>query len=174
MDSKKRLMFSLEEDYYYITLKILLILKHYECDKNPFIDYRKLSILFEIIKDEKTNHFVDGLIKKNFSDINLVDNDRIVDIVCNSKLNVPVIKRILLFLESKGIIQLFKNSKKNSIDVKLIKNSDAFEMLESENFSNDMERIRMIKEHVPNARWVKFRTLKEKLFGGNEVIKWDD
>ena len=45
MDSKKRMMFILEEDYYFITIKILSILKALECDKKPFEDYRKLGII---------------------------------------------------------------------------------------------------------------------------------
>ncbi len=174
MDNKKRLMFSLQDDYYYITLKILLIMKCYDCYSKPFVDYRKLSILFEIIKDEKTNHFIEKLLVNDAPKVDLFDNDRIIDIVCNSKLSVPVIKRILLFLESKGIIELTKNSKKNTIDIKLVKDNDIYELLESGRFDEDRARIQIIKTHIPNARYIKFTTLKVKLFGKHEVIKWDD
>ena len=172
MDSKKRLMFSLQEDYYYITLKLLLILSCYDCYSKPFVDYRKLSILFEIVKDDSTSRFMQRISNDDFSSIDLFDNDRILDVVCNSKLNTPVIKRILLFLETKGIIELIKGN--NTIDVTLVKDSEILELLDDENFAEDRERILAIKKSVPRARYIKFTTLKEKLFGKSEVIKWDD
>ena len=48
MNSKKRMMFILEEDYYFITIKLLSILKALNCDIKPFEDYRKLGIIFEL------------------------------------------------------------------------------------------------------------------------------
>lgn len=36
MEYKKRMMFILEEDYYFITIKLLSILKASGCDKKPF------------------------------------------------------------------------------------------------------------------------------------------
>jgi len=172
MDNKKRLMFSLEEDYYYITLKILLILKGFNCDNKPFIDYRKLGLIFEIIKDEKTIRFINRLVQRNFENVNLIENDRILDIACNSKLNTPVIKRILLFLESKRIIELCKG--KNTIDILLVKNDEVFNILDNEKFIDDVNRIGLVKDMVPRVRYIKFTTLKKKLFGDNEVIKWED
>lgn len=173
MDSKKRMMFSLEDDYYYITLKILLILKCFNCHLKPFIDYRKLSVLFEVIKNDKTNKFVESLLMRNL-ELDLIQNDRIVDIILNSKLNIPIIKRIIFFLESKDKIVLKKNDSGKSIDIKLIKEKELFKLLDSDMFNQDRNRIMMIKKHVPRARYIKFTTLKEKLFGENEVNKWDD
>ena len=63
MDSKKRMMFILEEDYYFITIKILSILKALDCEKNPFQDYRKLGIIFEFIKNDENICFLKKLIK---------------------------------------------------------------------------------------------------------------
>lgn len=45
MNSKKRMMFILEEDYYFITIKILSILIALECNIKPFEDYRRLAII---------------------------------------------------------------------------------------------------------------------------------
>lgn len=69
MDSKKRMMFILEEDYYFITIKILSILKALECDKKPFEDYRKLGIIFEFIKNEDNMSFLEKLLSYSSNDI---------------------------------------------------------------------------------------------------------
>lgn len=62
MDNKKRMMFILEEDYYFITIKLLSILKALDCDKKPFEDYRKLGIVLEAIKSEENIIFLQKLI----------------------------------------------------------------------------------------------------------------
>jgi hypothetical protein len=99
MNSKKRMMFILEEDYYFITIKILSILIALECDSKPFEDYRKLGIIFEFIKDNNNYFFFQKLMKQD--EQNIFDNEKAVRIFCDSKLAVAVIKRVLFFWKSK-------------------------------------------------------------------------
>ena len=41
MNNKKRMMFVFEEDYYYITMKIISILQYMNCINSKLVDYRK-------------------------------------------------------------------------------------------------------------------------------------
>ena len=95
------MMFILEEDYYFITIKLLAILKALECDKKPFSDYRKLGLILELIKDDKNMKLFEKLIGRN--ELDIFENERALKLFCDSKMDVSVIKRVLFFLEKKKI-----------------------------------------------------------------------
>lgn len=109
MNSKKRMMFILEEDYYFITIKLLSILKALNCDIKPFEDYRKLGIIFEFVKSQENTEFLEKLI--NQKEDNIFDNEKSIKIFCDSKLNVSVIKRVLFFLEKQDMIEIRKTQR---------------------------------------------------------------
>ena len=104
MDSKKRMMFILEDDYYFITVKLLSILKALDCDKKAFEDYRKLGIILETIKNEENMCFFQRLMDR--TEQNIFDNEKAIRFFCDSRLNVSVIKRVLFFLEKKNMVCL--------------------------------------------------------------------
>ena len=78
MNSKKRMMFILEEDYYFITIKLLSILKALDCDIKPFEDYRKLGIIFEFVKSQENTEFLEKLInqKEDIAEIKKMNNEQ--------------------------------------------------------------------------------------------------
>ena len=172
MDSKKRLMFILEEDYYYITLKVLAILKALECEKRPFEDYRKIGIIFELIKNSTHINFFEKIINGNQLDI--FDNEQVINISCNAKMNTAVIKRVLFFLEKQNMINMVKSTKRESIDVLLLK-SEQLEVLVSDGVLNeDITQVNLIKKYIPRIKTLKIKTLRQKIFGSSEVTKWED
>ncbi len=172
MDSKKRMMFILEEDYYFITVKILSILQALDCEKKPFEDYRKLGIIFEFIKSEENMIFLEKLFNKKTD--NLIDNERAIKIFCDSRLDVTVIKRVLFFLEKQDIVELSRNKKNNNIDVLLKDKAEFNELIEMGILSEDMQRCKRVKSLFPRVRSLKLETLQKKIFGYDEVSKWED
>lgn len=97
MDDKKRIMFSIEDDYYFVTIKMLLILHRLDCYKSQFRDYRKLSILFEIIKNDENFNFICRRVSEENLKMDLENVQKSMDIATSTKLNMPLIKRILFF-----------------------------------------------------------------------------
>ncbi len=172
MNSKKRMMFILEEDYYFITIKILSILTALECDEKPFEDHRKLGIIFEFIKDEKNFNFLQKLL--NNKELDLFDNERAIKIFCESKLDVSVIKRVLFFLEKQEMLELSRNIKNSNINVTLKKDEKFIELVNEGILDDDLKRCRMVKKLIPRLRSLKLDTLQTKIFGYNEVEKWED
>jgi hypothetical protein len=172
MDSKKRMMFILEEDYYFITIKILSILKALECDKKPFEDYRKLGIIFEFIKNEDNMSFLEKLLSYSSNDI--FDNERAIKIFCDSRLEVSVIKRVLFFLDKQEIIALARNKKNCNIDVNLKGTTELDELIDLGVLNEDLQRCRNVKRLLPRIRSLKLDTLQKKIFGYDEVSKWED
>lgn len=172
MDSKKRMMFILEDDYYFITIKILSILNALECDVKPFEDHRKLGIIFEFVKDEKNFIFLQKLLQND--NLDLFDNERAVKIFCESKLNVSVIKRVLFFLEKQQMLELTRSQKNSNINILLTKTDKFLELMDEDILSDDMERCMAIKKLIPRLRSLKLDTLQNKIFGYSEVTKWED
>ena len=167
MNSKKRMMFILEEDYYFITIKLLSILKALDCDIKPFEDYRKLGIIFEFVKSQENTEFLEKLI--NQKEDNIFDNEKSIKIFCDSKLNVSVIKRVLFFLEKQDMIEMRSN-----IDILLKINDKLRSLIETGLLEEDISRCLTIKKLLPRIRSLKLSTLQEKVFGYNEVTKWED
>lgn len=172
MDSKKRMMYILEDDYYFITIKILSILNALGCEVKPFEDHRKLGIVFEFIKDEKNFIFLHKLLLNE--NLDLFDNERAVKIFCESKLNVSVIKRVLFFLEKQEMLELTRSQKNSNINILLIKSNKFLDIIDEDVLSDDMERCMAIKKLIPRLRSLKLVTLQNKIFGYSEVTKWED
>lgn len=172
MNSKKRMMFILEEDYYFITIKILSILKALQCDKKTFEDYRKLGIIFEFVKNQENMIFFEKLVNQKAT--NIFDNERAIKLFCDSKLSVSVIKRVLFFLEKQDMIEMNKSQKNGNIDVLLKENDEFKSLIETDALKEDINRCLIIKKYIPKIRNLKLSTLQEKVFGYNEVAKWED
>lgn len=166
------MMFILEEDYYFVTIKLLSILKALECDKKPFEDYRKLGIIFEFVKSQENMDFFEKLVNQKAN--NIFDNERNIELFCDSKLSVSVIKRVLFFLEKQDMIEMKKNPKKGSIDILLKVDDELKNLIETGLLEEDINRCLIMKKFVPKLRSLKISTLQEKVFGYNEVAKWED
>ena len=172
MDSKKRMMFILEEDYYFITIKLLSILKALDCNKKPFEDYRKLGIVLEAIKSEENIRFLQKLI--HHSQLNIFDNDKEIKFFCDSRLNVSIIKRVLFFLEKQNMVELTRSVKNSNIDVTL-KESKAFnDLIEMKILDEDLNRCFNVRKLIPRIRCFILETMQKKVFGYDEVSKWED
>lgn len=172
MDSKKRMMFILEEDYYFITIKILSILKSLNCSDKPFEDYRKLGIVFEFIKSQINLDFLYKLLNSDEKDI--FDTERIIKIFCDSRLDVSIIKRILFFLEKRKIVELSRSIKNSNIDVRLLENEELEALVESGALNDDLKSCMEVKKLIPRLKNLKLETLQKKVFGYDEVAKWEE
>lgn len=166
------MMFILEEDYYFITIKLLSILKALDCDKKPFEDYRKLGIILEAVKSEENIIFFQKLM--NHSQQNIFDNEKTIKFFCDSRLNVSVIKRVLFFLEKQNMVEMTRSIKNSNIDV-ILKETEAFNsLIEMRILDEDLNRCLAVRKLIPRIRSLKLETLQNKVFGYDEVSKWED
>lgn len=172
MDNKKRMMFSIDEDYYFISIKILIILGELKCYTTKLVDYRKLALIIEFIKNKENFELFKELFLNDKKET-IQKNKQILNIYFNASLNEPLIKKIILFLERKGLLELEKHNKFKSLDVKFIKNRKLENFLSELIFDEDRERIVYIKNNLDRVKSIKYDTFIEKIFGSGEVSKWD-
>ena len=172
MNNKKRMMYLVDEDYYFIIIKILLILDALGRGKSKFIDYRKLSFIIEFIKDDSTMKLFRKSIEHNKSSKLHID-ERLFTVYYNANMQQALIKRVLFFLEKRQLIVLFKNDKYACIDVSIVDNKEINEVLSSSIFNEDKEHINEIRQNINKIKSIKYDTFIEKVFGNREVSKWD-
>ena len=131
-----------------------------------------MGIIFEFIKNDENICFLKKLIKHNSEEI--LDSEKTLKIFCESRLCVAVIKRVIFFLEKKDIIELIRNKKNCNIDIRLKESIVMEELMNLDILHCDIEKCKEIKDLVPRIRSLKLETLQTKVFGYNEVSKWED
>lgn len=168
MNNKKRMMFVLDEDYYFITIKIISILKYMNCIKSKIVDYRKIAYIIAFISDENNLKLLSNSIN-DFNTLSIIEREKLISIYCKGNIDQPIVKRVLFFLEKRNIVCMNKNNKYGCIDVGLVKNNDLDVLFEDRVFKEDMERIKFFYSKYSRVKSVKYDTFMNKVFGSSEV-----
>jgi len=166
MDNKKRMMFVLDEDYYFVTIKILSVLKGLDCCDKKLVDYRKLAVIIEFIKEEKNMMLLKKIL--NSGQLDLFESERLLSIYCKSNVENALVKRVLFFLEKKGLVSMEKNNKFNCVDVGLNYNGKLEEIFTSDFIVNDFKKMKVFWE-IQRIKTLKYETFIGKIFGDSEV-----
>ena len=172
MDSKKRMMFNIDDDYYYITIKIIIILIRLDCFKNKFSDYRKLAYIILFLKSNESIKLFNKSLE-DYNKLSIFEREQLGGIYYKGCIYQPIIKRVLFFLEKKDIITLEKNIKLTCIDVKITKNKDIKNTFSSGKFDYDIEKVDILYKQFNRIRSVKYDTFIQRVFGDSEVSKWE-
>jgi hypothetical protein len=167
---KKRIMFNKDEDYYFLTYNILLLLNQLDCTskEKSFWDYKKLIYLIEIITDNKKLN-----IALKETSLNEEDYDVLQTLYISSVLKNKLLRSILFALENNGCIHLERNSKRNSIDVWLEKENISSTFLNLELFELEIKNIKEIKDKYSRIRTMKTGTFLSRIFSERGIIVWD-
>ena len=72
------------------------------------------------------------------------------------------------------MLELSRNIKNSNINVTLKKDEKFIELVNEGILDDDLKRCRMVKKLIPRLRSLKLDTLQTKIFGYNEVEKWED
>ncbi len=167
---KKRLMFSVAEDSYFLTYNIILILGLLQCINDTYLkDSNKIALLVTII--EKPQNI--KVVKKIIRDTELNENDKNVlfDMYYNSKLRMRSVLSIIFSLNKKGIINVRKNRK--TIDISLTNKNIFFNFNNNKIFENDVKTYQDIFSSINKIRNIVSDTLNSKIFKGIKEEVWD-
>ncbi|WP_316078364.1 hypothetical protein [Clostridium baratii] len=133
---KKRLMFSIAEDSYFLTYNIILILGGLNCINNKYLkDLNKIALLVTIIEKHRNIEVVNKILDDK--KINFDDKKILFDMYYNSKLRRRSVTSIVFTLDKKGIVKIKKNRK--TIDISLNENKVYDKFIESCIFKDDTE-----------------------------------
>lgn len=167
---KKRLMFSVAEDSYFLTYNIILILGLLSCFDNKYLkDANKIALLVTIIEKHQ-NIDVTRRILRN-KDINYFDKEVLFDMYYNSKLRSRSVTSIIFSLDKQRIVNIRKSGK--TIDISLA-NSDIYIKFIGESlFEDDVKAYKEIFMSINNFKRIVCDTFNDMIFEGIKGDIWD-
>lgn len=166
---KKRLMFSVAEDSYFLTYNIILILGLLECINNKYLkDSNKIALLVTIIEKPQNIEVVRKILHDK--DLNEHDKNVLFDMYYNSKLRGRSVISIIFSLDKKGIINVRKNGK--TIDIALT-NSNIYEnFINNKLFEDDVKTYEDIFMSVNKIKSIVSDTFNSIIFKGIKEEVW--
>jgi len=174
LNVKKRIMFNKDEDYYFITYNILIILKSFGCKdvKSKWTDYTKLSYILPFVADSS---LLDLYIR--YLDNNRIPSKEDLEILretyFKSRLRLQLISSILFTLEANHMVSLVKNEKRHTIDIWVNQNNIPDTLMKSDLFEVEIKNIDKLKTAIKRLKGLSSKTLLERLYTNNGVRVWE-
>lgn len=173
LDVKKRIMFSKEDDYYFITYNILVFLDTLGCvsENRRFVDYTKLTYIIPFI----SNHLLLDIVVRFNNSNHLPSSDEIEllrETYYSSRLKLKSVTSILFALEHNKYIELQKNETRHSIDIWIRKDKIPESFFDSSLYKIEIEHTQKVREISPRIRTLTVSKLLEQFFGNKGVTVW--
>ncbi|OOM75475.1 hypothetical protein CLOBL_39650 [Clostridium sp. BL-8] len=167
---KKRLMFSIAEDSYFLTYNIILILGLLKCTDNKYLkDSNKIALLITIIEKPKNIEVVKKVLKDE--KINDYDKNILFDMYYNSKLRIRSLTSIIFSLNKKQIINVRKSGK--TIDISLTNNNVYENFIDKKLFEDDVQVYEDIFLNVGKIKQIINDTFNNIIFKSIREDVWD-
>jgi hypothetical protein len=174
LNVKKRIMFNRDEDYYFITYNILIMLHSFGCKdaKSKWADYTKLSYLLPLVADSSLlNLYIRYL--DSYRIPSKDENELLRDTYFKSRLRVQLLTSILFTLETNKLISLTKNEKRHTIDIWINRDNISQALLKSNLFDIEIQNIDKLKKAIPRLKSLSTKTLLDRLYSNNGVSVWE-
>lgn len=169
MDDKKRIMFILGEDYYFITYSILIMLKYFKAidSKHTFKDIRKINLVLDLISNNEALYILERAIKFKFNckDLPILEN-----CYSNYLKRTPIFNRIIYILNHHKYITIHKNGLIDDVNI----NVDVIdkEFFDNELFKDEIDNIKILKSLFKQINRMKYNSLLDRIFTNNGVLTW--
>ncbi|USK62278.1 hypothetical protein [Peribacillus asahii] len=174
LNVKKRIMFNKDEDYYFITYNILIILKAFGCKdaKTKWTDYTKLSYILPLVADST---LLDLFIRylDNYRIPPKEDLEILRETYFKSRLGIQLISSILFTLEANQLVSLVKNEKRHTIDIWINQGNIPETLLKSDLFEVEIKNIDKLRTAISRLKGLSSKTLLERLYTNNGVRVWE-
>ncbi|WP_026883541.1 hypothetical protein [Clostridium akagii] len=167
---KKRLMFSVAEDSYFLTYNIILILGLLQCINDKYLkDSNKIALLVTIIEKPQNIEVVRKVL--NDKALNEYDKNVLFDMYYNSRLRVRSVISIIFSLDKKEIINVRKSGK--TIDISLTGSNIYEKFISKTIFKDDVKAYEDIFSHVNKFKNIVYHTFDSVIFKGIKEEVWD-
>jgi len=173
IDVKKRIMFSKEDDYYFITYNILVFLEALGClsENSRFVDHTKLTYIIPFISNKA---LLEDLVRFNNSNylLNREEIDLLRETYYSSRLKLKLVTSILFALEHNEYIELKKNETRHSIDIWIRKDKIPSSFFNPSLYKIEIEHTQKLRAIIPRIRTLTVSTLLEQFYGNKGVKVW--
>lgn len=167
---RRRLMFSVAEDSYFLTYNIILILGILKCTNDSYLkDSNKIALLVTIIEKTQNIEVIKKVLKNE--QINNYDKNVLFDMYYNSKLRMRSVISIIFSLDKKGIINVRKSGK--TIDISLVNSNIYINFIDKRLFEDDVKVYKDIFSNVSKIKQIISSTLNSMIFKSIKEDVWD-
>lgn len=171
--SKKRMMYLVDEDFYFITYNCLFILNKMGCfsEKKAFKDYKKLAYLIDFIANKKltsTMTIGDGFLVQNSFKEELIQSYVI------GMSRASLLARVAFALEQKGILVVKTDLKKHRVDWFINKDTLPVDFFDQVFFLEEDKNYSLMTEEFKLVRTASLKTTLDFLYGRHGILIWLD
>ncbi|MCB2353927.1 hypothetical protein [Clostridium estertheticum] len=166
---KKRLMFSIAEDSYFLTYNIIIILGLLGCFNNKYLkDLNKIALLVTIIEKHENIEVTRRILGNK--DVNYSDKEVLFDMYYNSKLRSRSVTSIIFSLNKQGIVNVRKSGK--TIDISLTNSEIYIKFVDENLFKDDVKVYKEIFMNVNKIKGIISDTFNDMIFKGIKEDIW--
>lgn len=167
---KKRIMFSSNDDPYYMCFWILIVLdKLGKRNGTYFNDSRKLLFIILLLSDNNT---FNSIIRSVESGASKQEKDILFDSYKSGITQISNFNSLLITLDKKGLISLRKSRKLDTLDLSLNKENIPKEFFDKKLFKSDYDKIKKLKSSVERITALSLDTFIERIYKNNGVKTW--
>ena len=166
---KKRVLFAVSEDYYFITYNSLLLLARLKAtsEEHPFLDHRRLAFLVEFVADPAAAAAATKPAGHTHDDVEILRTA-----YARGLARLPIVNRLVFALEQKGVVRSTKATEAGERNVFLAPPLDTLPFLGNDLFRAERENIEKVRAHAPQLRKSKLPTTLERFFRAHGVETW--
>jgi hypothetical protein len=166
---KKRVLFAVSEDYYFITYNSLLLLARLQATsaERSFLDHRRLAFLVEFVADPAAAAAATKPADQTHSDVEILRTA-----YARGLARLPIVNRLVFALEQKGLLRSTKAADTGERNVYLARPLDTLPFLDSDLFAVERENIEKVRAHAPQLRKSKLPTTLARFFRAHGVETW--
>jgi hypothetical protein len=173
--TRKRLMFVTQEDFYFLTYNIIVILKTLGCikEEKSFLDGRKLAFLV----DFSSNNYLANELRRSSEEnvlLNKQDKDVFYQAYTKGRARLPFVNRLLYSLENKKIITVKPDQEKKRLNIYLNDSAEIKKLVESGLFENEFVNAKIIQEAYSRIRSTSLDAALDNIFRKRGVETWLD
>lgn len=172
---RKRLMYVTQEDFYFLTYCLLLILKQLNCVKevNQFKDIRKLAFCVDLISDNNLISILLNYKEKTITPL-AAEKEQLSNAYIKGQNRLPFLNRLIFSLEKRKFITIVTepSSKILGVYLNILEIPDTF--FDEELFEGEIVHISLLKKVSTKIRTTSLSAFLEAIFVKNGVHTWLD
>jgi hypothetical protein len=169
-EKKKRLMYIQDEDLYFYTYVIFIILDHLKCydEKTSFKDYRRLAYLIDFVASRGN---LNCMLISQYNQQSPSIQQQLLKLYSKAVLVENEILKLLITLEKNGYVDInVKNNKMTEANVSifLYKKNVPEEFFSDKLFVEERNNIRILQENLKRLKTISRKTLVKNLYGDQQ------
>lgn len=171
LNTKKRMMFIMSEDYNFLAYNIFIILNGLGCTKgkSSLKDHRKLSFIIDFVSDHKLIDIIEKRLNNPKLKLNEIDRDILNQSYTNSLLRLKTINQLIYTLSSEELIEV-TNKKLDKLSISLIKESLDKDFFKGSMFKIERDNLKRLKTIVQRITIIDITNLLTSLYYKHGIL----